>query len=203
MSNDRPEPDEVTARLADRIRGLRRELDYSLDELAARSGVSRSAISLIERGESSPTAVVLDRLATALDVPLAALFDAGPSASAPSPVARRADQVRWRDPVSGYRRRALSPPTWPSPIRLVEVEFPPGQTVAFETGDRAVEVHQQIYVLSGRIDVRLGDELHELATGDCVAMTLDAPTTFHNPGDRAARYIVALTSGPVPARRAS
>ena len=62
---------------------------HVLQALAERSGVSRSMISLIERGESSPTAVLLERLATGLSVPLAALFDApGPT---PRPVARRAD----------------------------------------------------------------------------------------------------------------
>ena len=97
--------------------------------------MSRSALSLIERGETSATAVVLERLATALDVPLAALFDAPPVEAPPSPVARRAAQPRWRDPQSGYVRRNVSPAGWPSPIRLVEIEFPPGATVAYETAE--------------------------------------------------------------------
>jgi transcriptional regulator with XRE-family HTH domain len=46
--------------IASRIRDLRSKQGWSLDTLAERSGVSRSNISLIERGESSPTAIVLD-----------------------------------------------------------------------------------------------------------------------------------------------
>ena len=59
-----------------RVRELRAASGLSLDELAGRCGVSRSMISLIERGESSPTAVVLEKLAVGLNVSLASLFEA-------------------------------------------------------------------------------------------------------------------------------
>jgi transcriptional regulator with XRE-family HTH domain len=195
------------SRIAARLRGLRAERGYTLDELAARSGVSRSAISLIERAASSPTAVVLDRLATGLDVPLASLFDAPPlegdGAEAPSPVARRSAQLPWRDPQSGYLRRNVSPPRWPSPIRIVEVEFPAGAAVAYETAEREVEIHQQVWVLDGRIEVTLGADTHALGTGDCLAMRVDGPTSFRNRGDRSARYAVVVVGGAPPARRGS
>ena len=95
-------------------------------------------ISLIERGESSPTAVVLEKLAAGLGVTLASLFDApAAAAQAPSgPVARRDDQPQWRDPASGYLRRNVSPPGVPQPMQIVEVHFPPGGACAFETGAR-------------------------------------------------------------------
>src|SRR6184192_4841090 len=88
--------------IAERVRELRAAQGLSLDALATKSGVSRSMISLIERGETSPTAVVLEKLAAGLGVMLASLFDA-PAAAAqvPSgPVARRDDQPLWRDPAS-------------------------------------------------------------------------------------------------------
>src|SRR5690348_12501581 len=103
-------------RIAARVRDLRASRGLTLEALAERSSVSRSMISLIERGESSPTAVLLERLATGLNVPLASLFDA-PSASG-EPVARRADQPRWRDPASGYVRRNVSPAGFPTPIQI-------------------------------------------------------------------------------------
>src|ERR1700687_5157036 len=93
--------------IADMVRELRAAKGLSLDALAAKSGVSRSMISLVERGESSPTAVVLEKLAAGLGVMLASLFDApAPAPKAPGgPVARRAAQPLWRDPASGYLRR--------------------------------------------------------------------------------------------------
>src|SRR5690348_9207998 len=106
---------DLDQRIAARVHDLRASRGLTLEALAERSGVSRSMISLIERGESSPTAVLLERLATGLNVPLAALFDT-PSASR-APVARRADQPRWRDPASGYVRRNISPAGFPTPIQ--------------------------------------------------------------------------------------
>jgi quercetin dioxygenase-like cupin family protein len=151
-------------------------------------------ISLIERGESSPTAVLLERLATGLNVPLASLFDA-PGRSA-EPVSRRADQARWRDPASGYVRRNVSPGGFATPIQIVEVEFPRGARVAFDTGARDVRVHQQVWVLEGAIEVSVGDQRHELREGDCLAFALDRPVTFHNRTRKAARYAVVIVSEP-------
>jgi transcriptional regulator with XRE-family HTH domain len=190
---DRINPD-LDQRIAERVRELRAVRRLTLEALAERSGVSRSMISLIERGESSPTAVLLERLATGLSVPLAALFD--PPRASREPVARRADQPRWRDPASGYIRRNVSPGGFPSPIQIVEVEFPRGARIAFDTGLRDMRVHQQVWLLDGAIEVSVGDERHALEKGDCLAFVLDRPVTFQNRGNKSARYAVVIVSEP-------
>jgi transcriptional regulator with XRE-family HTH domain len=187
---------DLNQRIADRVRELRTAQGLSLDTLATKSSVSRSMISLIERGETSPTAVVLERLAGGLGVMMAALFDTpAAAAEAPSgPVARRDDQPLWQDPASGYLRRNVSPPGVPQPMQIVEVRFPPGGRVAFETGGRDMRVHQQVWLLEGAIDVTVGKECHRLREGDCLAMQLDRPTMFHNPTRKPARYAVVIAS---------
>lgn len=182
----------LNERIARRVRDLRTASGLSLDGLASHCGVSRSMLSLIERGESSATAVVLEKLATGLHVPLASLFDA-PQPSA-DPVARLADQPLWRDPSSGYVRRNVSPGGTGSPIQIVEVAFPPGATVAYETGVRQPAVHQQIWVLEGTIEVTLGDVAHRLSSGDCLAHELNQPMRYHNPTDATARYAVVIAT---------
>jgi transcriptional regulator with XRE-family HTH domain len=182
----------INERIARRVRDLRAMRGYTLDALAARSGVSRSMISLVERASASPTAVVLDKLAAGLGVSLAALFSGDRNDTPALPLVRRAEQAEWRDPASGYVRRNLSPPGWPSPIQLVEVDFPPGARVAYDTGGRDSVMHQQLWVIRGRIDVTCGSELHELREGDCLAMRLDAPLIFSNPSSHSARYVVAI-----------
>jgi transcriptional regulator with XRE-family HTH domain len=193
---------DINGRIAAQARSLRAALGFSLDALAAKSGVSRSMLSLIERGEASPTAVVLERLAWGLGVPLARLFDAPvDEGAAPQPMMRRAEQKQWRDPASGYLRRNVSPPHWPSPIQIVEVDFPAGAGVAYETGSRDPHVHQQVWVLAGRIDVTLGKKLYRLETGDCLAMLLDRPIAFANRSRRPARYVVVISAEtPFPRR---
>lgn len=193
---------DLNQRIAERVSELRAAMGLSLDALAERSGVSRSMISLIERGESSPTAVVLEKLATGLGVVLASLFDS-PAARAElpdSPVARREDQPEWRDPASGYLRRNVSPPGVPQPMQIVEVNFPPGGRVAFETGARDRRVHQQVWMLEGTIDITLGQERHRLREGDCLAMELDRPTMFHNRTRKPARYAVVFATESVTRR---
>jgi transcriptional regulator with XRE-family HTH domain len=178
--------------IAQRVRELRAARGQSLEALAAHCGVSRSMLSLIERGESSPTAVVLEKLATGLGVTLASLFEA--PAAAGDPVSRRAQQQSWRDPHSGYVRRNVSPSGVASPIQLVEVEFPPLARVAYETAAREPQVHQQVWVLEGVIEITYGEELFRLGAGDCCAMVLDRPMAFHNPTGDTTRYAVVITT---------
>ena len=181
---------DLNQRIAQRVRDLRAARGLSLEAVAAKSGVSRSMISLIERGESSPTAVVLERLATGLGVAMASLFDA--PKPPPTPLARAKEQPPWRDPQSGYVRRNVSPGGAGSPIQIVEVNFPAGARVAYETGPREPRVHQQIWVQEGSIDVTVGDQRYRLQAGDCLALVLDRPLMYHNPTRKPARYAVVL-----------
>jgi transcriptional regulator with XRE-family HTH domain len=186
----------LNRRIAERARGLRAAQGVSLDALARKSGVSRSMISLIERGECSPTAVVLERLAAGLGVTLASLFDPPVAAAKISGglVSRLEAQPKWRDPASGYLRRNVSPPGGNQPMQIVEVLFPPRQRVVFETTGRDRRFYQQIWALEGMIEITLGEEIHRLRPGDCLAMELDRPTTFYNPGRKTARYAVVIAS---------
>ncbi|MEQ1516601.1 MAG: XRE family transcriptional regulator [Usitatibacteraceae bacterium] len=191
---NRKSSDDINTRIARRVSTLRATRKLTLDELAKRCDVSRSMISLIERGESSPTAIVLEKVATGLGVSLASLFEA--EVADGKPVVRRNDQLSWRDPASGYVRRNISPPDFRSPIQIVEVDFPPRAKVAYESSTREVQVDQQIWVLDGAIDILWGDEVFALKEGDCLAMRLDRPTAFSNPHRKAARYVVVITSNP-------
>ncbi len=183
---------DINARIAGRVSALRAELGISLDALAAKCDVSRSMISLVERGESSPTAVVLEKIATGLGVTLASLFD--DASAAASPVSRRDEQVSWRDPESGYVRRSLSPANYPSPIRMTEVVLPAGARVAYESGAREPTIQQQIWVQEGNIEVTVGRATHRLTAGDCLAMQLNEPTAFRNRTRKSARYIVVIAT---------
>ena len=183
---------DINSRIASRVRALRAGLGMTLDALAAKCDVSRSMISLVERGESSPTAVVLEKIATGLRVPLATLFE--DSGAPVDPVSRREDRTPWRDPQSGYVRRNISPANFPSPIQIVEIVLPAGAQVAYETGVRDVSIDQQIWVQEGSVEVTLGRVTHRLGEDDCLALRLDAPTAFRNRTRKPARYLVIIAS---------
>lgn len=182
----------INARIAHRVRTLRAELGITLDALAQKCDVSRSMLSLVERGESSPTAVVLEKIASGLGVPLPELFA---DATAPlSPLSRREDRVSWRDPQSGYVRRPISPANYPSLIQITEVALPAGARVAYDNGAREISIHQQVWVQEGSVDVTVGKVTHELKEDDCLAMQLNEPTAFHNRTKKPARYIVVVAT---------
>jgi transcriptional regulator with XRE-family HTH domain len=183
---------DINSRIANRVRALRTDLDMTLDALAAKCDVSRSMISLVERGESSPTAVVLEKIATGLGVPLATLFD--DSSASANPVSRSDDRTPWRDPQSGYVRRNISPANFSSPIQIVEIVLPAGARVAYETGARDVKIHQQIWVREGSIELTLGSVTYRLSEDDCLAMQLNESTTFRNRTRKPARYIVIVAT---------
>lgn len=184
----------LNQRIAARVHELRSTRGLSLEALAKQSGVSRSMISLIERAETSATAVVLEKLAAGLGVLLATLFEEPEQAGARDALlARRATQREWRDPGSGYLRRNVSPPGAASALQIVEVSFPPGARVAFENG-RNLQAQQQVWVLEGTIEVRAGQRQKRLQSGDCMAMQLDQPVMFHNPTRRPTRYAVVIAA---------
>jgi transcriptional regulator with XRE-family HTH domain len=189
----------INVRIAARVRGLRSEQNLTLDTLAAQCGVSRSMLSLIERGESSPTAVVLEKIATGLGVSLAALFD-DPAAPA-DPVARREDHSPWRDPESGYIRRNISPENYPSPIKIVEVVLPAKARIAYGSGSQDAPRAQQIWVQQGILDVTVGSVAYRLKEDDCLAMLLNVPISFHNRSQKLVRYIVVIGNERVRATR--
>jgi transcriptional regulator with XRE-family HTH domain len=180
----------INLRIAARVRGLRAEQELTLDGLAVQCSVSRSMLSLIERGESSPTAVVLEKVARGLGVSLAALFD-DPAAPA-NPVARREDHAPWRDPESGYIRRNISPENYPSPIKIVEVVLPAKTRIAYESDSRDTPRAQQIWVQEGIVDVAVGNVAYRLKRDDCLAMALNVPISFHNRTQKLVRYIVVV-----------
>lgn len=184
--------EDINIRIAQQVREIRLARGYTLDILASRCQVSRSAISLIERGEASPTAVVLEKLANGLGVPLTQLFDSPQNTQSPQPMVRRTQQSEWKDPETGYIRRQVSPPNWKSPFQIVEIEFPAWSRVTYETSANSKVVLQQIWVIEGQIDIQLGENFYALQEGDCLAIQLDQPIIYSNPSSKAARYILVV-----------
>jgi transcriptional regulator with XRE-family HTH domain len=181
----------LNQQVASRVNTLRSESGLSLEALAEKSGVSKSMISLIERAETSATAVVLDRIAAALGCSLTVFFEHDETPL--NPLSKRSAQSTWRDPESGYVRRMLSPPYFDSPIDLIEVSFPAGARVAY-AATHGRDLHQQIWMISGAMNIDVGEESFSLAAGDCLATKVGKPIVYTNPHQKEARYLVALTA---------
>src|ERR1700742_4344584 len=103
--------DTMTA-FGERLRAERRARGWPIERLAAASGVSRAMISKVERGESSPTAVVLGKLSGALELSVSELL--APAAPPVAPVAPGGQPGAGGDagpaPAGGVGRRGAGPP---------------------------------------------------------------------------------------------
>ncbi|KQS81630.1 DNA-binding protein [Rhizobium sp. Leaf384] len=179
--------------IAGRLRALRRAHATTLDTLAERSGVSRAMISRIERGEANPTAQLLANLCHALGTTLSRFFSE--DVPEPTPLRRAQEQHVWRDPQTGYVRRAVSPDAMGSPVDLVDVTFPPGGRVVFEPQAFDSGTTQYLWMLDGRMMMTAGDATYDLQTGDCLFMRLSEMIVFWNPHEQSARYAVILHRG--------
>jgi transcriptional regulator with XRE-family HTH domain len=170
---------------------LRREREtrqWSLAELAERSGVSKAMISKIERQEANPTATVLGRLSGAFGLPLSVLIASAERAA--ERLRPSVNQPVWTDPETGYVRRAVSPAG--ASAELIEVSLPPSVRVPYPASAFAFQ-QQQILVLEGCLDFSEGDVEHRLGAGDCLLLGSPSDCAFFNPGPGTARYLVVLT----------
>lgn len=181
----------LDAQIAARIRAERDSRGWSLDELAQRSGVSRAMISKVERQESSPTAALLGRLSAAFGLTLSQLLVRAEQ-GAGGAVHHRRDQRAWRDPETGFERRALTPPGAATPLELVSGELPPGAAIDYPAAAFHMIEDQQIVVLSGRLRFTQGPTTYDLAAGDCCRLGPAADCRFENAGGTGCRYIVAV-----------
>ncbi len=183
---------DVDSRIGARVRELRAEKNLTLEDLARLAEVSRAMLSRIERGESSPTAQLLNKVCGGLGVTLSMFF--AETERRGSPLSRRAEQPTWRDPASRYLRRNISPAGTGSTVGIVEVEFPPRGSVAFDN-QRVAGSDQHVWVLDGTLELVLGEEVFRLETGDCLMMRFDRPILFRNPTRRTIRYAVVINHG--------
>ena len=184
-----PSTDTLIAR---RVREERAKRAWTLVQLAERAKVSRAMISKIERGESSPTAVLLARLADAMGVSLTALMS---DRSTTRPALRRAhEQPLWQDPSTGYVRRLVSPAGDDRDTEVVAIDLPPGARIHFDAADNLL-ADEQVLLLEGQLLLEVGDERFDLAPGDCARIAAYQARAFCNTGASPARYLVVMRHG--------
>src|SRR4051794_39144209 len=180
--------DDLSNRLALRLRLERDSRGWSLADLAERSGVSKATISKIERAEVSPTAVVLVRLASAFDLTMAGLMLRAEGER--DRLSRASEQPVWRDPETGYlRTQVFSRPD--HPIEIIKVDLPARQRVTLPSSSYA-HIRQVVWVQAGVLIIIEGGERHQLATGDCLGFGPPADVTFANETAATCIYVVAL-----------
>ncbi|KAJ8606022.1 hypothetical protein CTAYLR_010523 [Chrysophaeum taylorii] len=174
--------------IARRVHLERKARGWSMTDLAARSDVSKAAISKIERGEMSPTASVLVRLAHAFDLTLAGLLMRAEQEV--DAVQRAADQPLWEDPESHYVRRQVFRST-DNPVEIAKIYLPVGAAVSIPSaGFNGIK--EVIHVLDGSLTLQIAGQTYTLDPGDSMGVSKTSEVTFANLRDVACTYLVAL-----------
>jgi transcriptional regulator with XRE-family HTH domain len=180
--------DDLTPQIAVRVKTERERQAWSLADLAARSGVSKAMLSKIEREETSPTATILLRIATAFGHTLASFLS--PPGAKPQAVLRAAEQPIWRDPASHYLRRQVFQSA-ENPLEMVEVQLPAGARVNLPASAYML-IRQVVWVLNGALTLKRGTQTIVLRKGDRFEFGPPEDTEFRNASDKECRYLVAL-----------
>jgi len=178
-----------------RVRALRESSSLSLRDLAERSGVSAPMLSQVERGETSPTLTVANRIAAGLELRLSQLLRLDEDGAVT--VVSSAQRQHGGNARRGHRFEVLTSGEPGQRAELSRHKLAPGGSTGahddppmHEPGSREtalVERGSPVLVCDG--------QRFELLEGDCVTFDADLPHHFENPGEEAAVLLAVLSAG--------
>lgn len=165
--------------VCDRVRELRKQRGWTLEQLAASSGVSRSMLSQIERGAASPTLGVAYRIAQAFGQSLSDLVDVQVSRRKVDVIRGDSHQFLFRDDAQ-CRVRTLSPLHLEKDVEFYELTLKPNG--ALVSAPHFVGTREFFTVVQGTVRITSGDEACELHRGDSAHYSADVPHQIENIG---------------------
>lgn len=180
---------DIRSTLARRLAALREEHRLSLAVLAAKSRVSRATLSRLERGESSPTAEILGRLASIYARTISQLMVE--VEEQPPNLIRASDQLIWKDPKTGFRRKLLSPPGRGLRAELIEGMLPAGTSIRYDRSP-SIGLEHHFWMLSGTLELTIEKKSYQLHTGDCFRLHVSSVSRFRALGRTASHYVFAV-----------
>ncbi len=191
MNNEPLGPMEAEiARIGARLRRLRAERGWRLEDLAERTGLSKAYLSRLESGERQPSLGALSSVARAYGVSFSSLFESEPEAGNRA-IVRAADNLVQRG--RGLLYTNLSSKSWTfnmQPLRVV---------VPAEREEDVVYQHegeQWLYTLSGRLSLKFGDVECVLEPGDAAHFDAETPHRLRALGGRDAEIILVACTVP-------
>jgi transcriptional regulator with XRE-family HTH domain len=176
----------------DRVRTTRKKRGWTLEQLAARSGVSRSMLSQIERGAANPTLVVAYRIAEAFDMKLGDLFDTAARPPRIHAIRREDNRHLFRDDQH-CRIRTLSPLQLEKDVEFYELTLKPDGVL--DSAPHYDGTREFLTVEKGSVRVTSGDETCNLKRGDSAQYAADVPHRIENIGrGEAVAFLVDIYS---------
>ena len=191
ISSDSAPPSD-TPFVGERLRSLRHRHALSQRELARRSGVTNSMISLIEQNKTSPSVSLLKKILSGFPLSLADFF-AGVENDAPQPIFFAAHQQKIMS-NSGIRFRQLGDRLSGRSMQIMHESYAPGA----DTGETMLthESEEGGFIVRGRIEVTVGHQRTVLGPGDGYYFDSRLPHRFRNMGHEACELVSACSPPP-------
>lgn len=181
-----------TPQIGPGLQALRKAHKLTLEQLAAASGVSRSMLSQIERGQANPTFAVLWSLTRALGVEFSDLFSEGPHPVQGSTVEvvtiAHTPEIRSADGTC--KLRILSPPQLAGRTEWYDVTIRPGG--ALESTAHAVGTFEHFTAWTAGFEIRSGDSSQSLGVGETARYPADVPHKIANVSDQDAKGLLVV-----------
>jgi len=172
-----------------RVKDLRVARQWSLDDLAKASGVSRSMISQIERGEANPTLAVTLRMARGFGLSLSELVEE-PGRASTIAVIRASDRAHDFRRDADVQIRTLSPLEMEKDIEIYEVKL--GVTGVLRSAAHFEGTREFLQVETGKVRVESGADGEALGKGDSASYRADVPHAIVNVGKGAATVMLVV-----------
>src|SRR6267154_1494347 len=165
-------PDAISRHLGSRVKHLRAGRGWSLEALAAASGVSRSMLSQIEREQANPTLAVTLRIARAFGLTLGELLEL-PGAASSVTVIRAEDHAYHYRSDKHCQIRTLSPLNLEKDVEFYEVRLQSGG--ALRSSPHFEGTREFLTVQTGRLRIESASDAEELEPGDSASYRADVP----------------------------
>jgi transcriptional regulator with XRE-family HTH domain len=169
-----------------RLRTLRDRQGLSLRALVERCGLSINAISLIERGESSPTVSTLHRLATALNVPITDFFQE----EAKQTLVFIQRGMGLRSESDGAIMESLGIGLSNQQLEPFRMTIAPGMGNVNDPISHPGE--EFIHCLEGEFEYSIENRIFRLKQGDSLLFDAIQQHAYHNPTDKLATFLIVF-----------
>lgn len=179
--------------LGPRLRAVRVERGLSLDDLAARSGVSRSMLSQVERGQANPTFATLWNLTNALGLEFSELIglqSGSRSSRIELSAASFTPEMKTEDGLC--RLRILSPTTSAGSVEWYDLTIAPGG--ALVSAPHSPGSMEHLTVREGRLSVSSGADVASVGPDETARYAVDAPHAIRNEGETIATALLVVVS---------
>lgn len=176
----RPAIDPASKVLCERVTALRQRNNFTLEQLAAASGVSRSMLSQIERGQANPTLAVTYRIAQAFGLSIGELVD-DPAASGTIELVHGSDPANLFRADSECQIRTLSPLHMEKDVEFYEVVLQSGASL--DSSAHFEGTRELFTVAAGSASISAGATHCELEAGDSAHYRADVEHRIANRGD--------------------